>query len=368
MKVCHLTSVHGHSDTRIFIKECRSLVEAGYEVHFIVPGVVASIIDGVHMHGVIKEKGNRLKRMTKTVDQVLKKGLEINADIYHFHDPELIPVGLKLKKIGKKVIYDAHEDVPRQILTKEWLPAYIRKLVSKSFEQFENKASRKFDTVLAATPHIRDRFLKLGCKAQDVNNYPLLGELKNESTLWTDKENAVCYVGGITFVRGIYKMVESLSLTDNIHMLLGGKFANSAEKEIVQKMNGWAKVKELGFLSREEVKEVYRKSKVGMVVLHPMLNYIDALPVKMFEYMAAGIPVIASDFPLWKGIIERNQCGLCVDPLDSKEIAQAIQWLIKNPEKAEEMGKNGRKAVETEYNWETESKKLIAIYEELLQK
>ncbi|KAB7707400.1 glycosyltransferase [Bacillus aerolatus] len=368
MKICHLTSVHSYTDTRIFIKECRSLAESGYEVHFVVPGASDSIIEDVQVHGVIKETGNRLKRMTKTVNKVFQKGLEVDADIYHFHDPELIPVGLKLKKAGKKVIYDVHEDVPRQILTKEWLPIYVRRLVSKLFEQFENRAARKFDAILAATPHIRDRFLRLRCKAQDINNYPLLEELKIKSSAWAGKENAICYVGGITIVRGISEMVKALSLTDNIHMLLGGRFAVSAERELVTRLNGWTKVKELGYLSRDEVKEVYQKSKVGLVVLHPTLNYVDALPVKMFEYMAAGIPVIASDFPLWKGIIEKNECGICVDPLKPEQIAFAVQWLIDHPKEAERMGKNGRKAIEAEYNWENESKKLIAAYKSLSDK
>lgn len=366
MKICHLTSVHPYSDTRIFIKECKTLSQAGFEVHFIVPGAPTSIIDDVKIHGVTKEKGSRLKRMTSTVNRVYKKGLEVDADIYHFHDPELIPVGLKLKRMGKIVIYDVHEDVPRQILTKTWLPKYTRTLVSKMVEKYENRAAKKFDVIITATSFIRDRFLKIGCNAQDINNYPLLEELKVEDVKWSEKENAVCYVGGIAFIRGIKEMVQALEMTKDANLLLGGKFSVPNEKEIVVNLDGWNKVEELGFLDREEVRDTYRKSKAGMVTLRPTINYIDALPVKMFEYMAAGIPVIASDFPLWRGIIENSKSGLCVDPLDPEKIAEAINWVLENPMEAEQMGRNGRKAVETEYNWEAESKKLIRIYEELM--
>ncbi|RJS60671.1 glycosyltransferase family 4 protein [Bacillus sp. PK3_68] len=366
MKICHLTSVHPHNDTRIFIKECRSLAVSGYEVHLVVPGAPDSVIDGVQLHGVSKENGNRLRRMTKTVDRVLKKGFEIDADVYHFHDPELIPAGLKLKKAGKKVIYDVHEDVPRQILSKKWLPSYLRKGISAAFEQFENRAARKFDAILAATPHIRDRFLTLGCQARDVNNYPILEELKIDNVSWAEKENAACYVGGITAIRGIREMVEALQFTESVSLLLGGKFVTASERDMVAALPGWAKVDELGYVNREGVKEIYRKSKAGLVVLHPTINYIDALPVKMFEYMAAGLPVIASNFPLWEGIIvEKGKCGLCVDPLNPRQIASAIQWLVDHPEEAERMGENGRKAVETEYNWERENEKLLAVYESL---
>lgn len=365
MKVCHLTSVHPHTDTRIFIKECQSLVNAGYEVHLVATDAPNSIINGVHIHGIKKETGSRLKRMTRTVDQVFKKGMEIDAEIYHFHDPELIPVGLKLKKRGKKVIYDIHEDVPRHILTKNWIPNKFRIFISKAIEQFENYAAKKFDSLVTATPFIRDRFLRLGCKAQDINNYPLLDELKIENYEWIEKENVICYVGGISVNRGIKEMTEALSYTKDVTLLLGGRFAVKSEKEMIKNLEGWLKVRELGFLNRNQVKEVYKKSKAGMVVLNPTINYIDALPVKMFEYMAAGIPVIASNFPLWKGIIEDCESGICVDPLNPQEISKTIQFIIDNPDKSEQMGKNGRKAVETKYNWEIESKKLISIYESI---
>ncbi|MHC8514317.1 glycosyltransferase family 4 protein [Sporosarcina sp. ITBMC105] len=365
MKICHLTSVHTHTDTRIFFKECTSLVDAGIEVHFIVPGAPTSMINGVHIHGVKKETGNRLKRMTKTVKHVYEKGLEIDADVYHFHDPELIPIGLKLKKLGKKVIYDVHEDVPRQVLTKNWLPKYTHMLVSKLVENYEDRAAKKFDVVITATPFIRDRFIRIGCNAQDINNYPLLNELKVEGISWSEKENAVCYLGGISFIRGIKEMVEALEITRDVSLLLGGKFTVPSEKEVIVELKGWSKVTELGFLDRDGVRDTYRISKAGLVTLQPTINYIDALPVKMFEYMAAGIPVIASDFPVWRGIIEQLKCGICVDPLNPSDIADAINWILENPQEAEQMGKNGRQLIETKYNWEVESLKLIEIYESL---
>ncbi|WP_172371603.1 glycosyltransferase family 4 protein [Sporosarcina jiandibaonis] len=368
MRICHLTSVHSHTDTRIFVKECQSLSAAGFEVHLVAPGAPDCRIEGVQIHGITREVGSRLKRMTKTVNQVYNKALEIDAEVYHFHDPELIPIGLKLKKRGKKVVYDVHEDVPRQILTKKWIPKYTNNMISKIIEAYENYASKKFDVIITATPFIRDRFLNIDCNAVDINNYPLLEELKVLDIQWSEKENAVCYVGGIAFIRGIKEMVKSLEMKSNISLLLAGKFFSPKEKEAVMKLNGWKKVKELGFLDREGVKDTYRKSKAGIVTLQPTINYIDALPVKMFEYMAAGIPVIASNFPLWKDILNKNKCGLIVDPMNPKEIAEAISWVLENPIEAEQMGQNGRKAVETEYNWEKESEKLIKVYKNLLRK
>lgn len=362
-RICHLTSVHTLTDTRIFYKECMTLVKAGYEVILIGTNDRDELRDGVQIFGLSKPK-NRIERMLSTTKKLYKKAVACNADIYHFHDPELIPVGLLLKAKGKKVIYDVHEDVPRQILSKPWLPGFLRKAISCIVERIENYAAKRFDWIVTATPHIRDRFLKVNSRVIDINNFPILSELYEPNVDWTSKGKVVCYVGGITKIRGIFEMVQAIGMTD-YKLLLAGNFDYKEEKEHVKKTIGWKQVVELGHISREEVRAVLSSSMAGLVVLHPIANYMDALPVKMFEYMAAGIPVIASNFPLWKEIIEGNKCGLCVDPLNPKEIANAIQWIMNNPGQAKRMGENGRKAVEEKYNWEAESKKLLAVYENL---
>lgn len=362
-KVCHLTSVHTKNDIRIFYKECKTLVDAGYNVILVVQNDKDEVIDGVKIIGIDIPK-NRKERMTRTTRQVYRRALECDADIYHFHDPELIPIGLRLKRKGKKVIYDVHEDVPRQILSKHWIPGPLRKTISWTVEKIENYAAKRFDYIVTATPYIRDRFLKINRNSIDVNNFPLLSELHIPNTDWSSKEKLVCYVGGIGKIRGIQEMVQAIGLTPYF-MLLAGNFESSAEREIAVQKEGWRQVTELGHISRTEVKEVLSRSMAGLVVLHPILNYIDALPVKMFEYMSAGIPVIASYFPLWKEIIEGNNCGICVDPLNVNEIANAINWVIDNPGQVKQMGENGRRAVEEIYNWEQEGYKLLKIYEGL---
>ena len=148
-------------------------------------------------------------------------------------------------------------------------------------------------------------------------------------------------------------------------LLLAGKFSNPNFRDEVMNIDSWGKVDELGFLSREEVRNVYVRSKAGIVTLHPLPNYLDALAVKMFEYMAAGLPVIASNFELWKTIIEENNAGMCVDPLDSKAISSAIQYVLDNPKIASEMGANGKKMVLEKYNWDIEKIKLFNLYKKL---
>lgn len=363
-KICHITSVHRYDDTRIFIKECQSLTSK-YETHLISPGAPNEVINNIHIHGIDKPK-NRIKRMTGTVWEVYKKALKLDAEIYHFHDPELIFVGLLLMKKGKKVIYDIHEDVPRQILSKSWIAKPIRFLISKIFELIENFAAKRFSAIIVATPHIKKRFSLLRSDVLDVNNFPLLKELTVSNISDIEKKNSVCYVGVINKIRGIFEMVQAMEYT-NAELLLGGKFVSEPDKNLVKVEEGWKKVKELGQINREEMAKTLAKSSAGLVLFHPLPNHIDAQPNKMFEYMSSGIPVIASNFPLWKEIIEGNNCGICVDPMKPKEIAEAINYILSNPDVVVEMGKNGKNAVEQKYNWETESKKLLDLYANLLK-
>ena len=187
------------------------------------------------------------------------------------------------------------------------------------------------------------------------------------AVLWTDKQNEVCYVGGIGTIRGVRELIRACEvLRSPARLNLAGRFSEPRVEVEVKLYPGWERVNELGFLDRFGVREVLSRSVAGVVTLHPTINYLDSLPVKMFEYMSSGIPVIASHFPLWRAIIEGNQCGLCVDPLDPKAIANAIDFMIDNPDRARQMGENGKRAVLGKYNWAAEEKKLISFYQSLL--
>lgn len=363
IKVCHFTSAHNVDDIRIFHKECTSLVGAGYEVYLVGANTEEKIWNGVHIVSASIPPSGRISRMIKTSKAVYQKALSLNADIYHFHDPELLRFALKLKRKGKKVIYDSHENVPKQIMAKTWIPKLVRKPISVIFEKYENLIARRIDAVVTATASIRNRFILINSNTIDVNNYPLMHELVAE-TQWENKMNEICYIGGITKIRGLGEVVESLTYLKNVRLNLAGSFGqgDTAFETELKSSPVWNKVNELGYVNRPTVISIMLRSKVGIITSWPLPNHLESLAIKMFEYMSAGIPVVCSDFPMWKEMVDTDQFGICVNPLDPKEIAVAVQKLIDDPELSIRLGKNGRTAILEKYNWDIEKDKLFALY------
>jgi len=367
-KVCHITTVHPPFDTRVFHKECKTLEMAGYEVVLIAQHNKNEIIEGVKIIALPKPK-NRFERMFFLTKKAYRLALEQSADIYHFHDPELIPWMIKLKKKTRaNIIYDVHEDVPCQILNKHWLPWIIRKPVAWIMDGVEWLSAHIFDAIIPSTPKIADRFPKV--KTVVIQNFPIITEILFTTNLipYVQRPQSFVYVGVIASIRGIAEIVRAFSLLSDIFKIrleLAGTFSPNEFVNTLRALSGWTSVTYHGEISRKQLVCLLGRVRAGLVVHQPIPNEINAQPIKMFEYMAAGLPVIASNFPLWKEIIKENQCGICVNPLNPKEIARAIKYLIEHPEEAKKMGENGRKAVLEKYNWENEGKKLLKIYERL---
>lgn len=364
-RVVHLSSAHPRYDVRIFVKMCQSLSKDHRVSLVVADGRGDEIKEGVSIFDTGAQSGGRLSRMTHTVKKVYRKALELDAALYHLHDPELLPIAVKLKRRGKLVIFDAHEDLPKQLLGKPYLHPLARIFLSKVIAQYEKWVCPKLDTVIGATPIISAKFNRFCKRSENINNYPLLNEL-SRVTGEKLKRDEVAYVGGISEIRGIKPLVKSMGKVKGVRLNLVGNFGSKRLEDEVKSFQEFNLVNELGFKSREEVAEILSRSRAGIVTFLASPNHIDAQPNKMFEYMSTGLPIITSNFPLWEDIVEGNDCGICVDPENVEELAKAIQYLNDNPIEAERLGENGRKAVVEKYNWEKEEVKLRALYKELL--
>jgi glycosyltransferase involved in cell wall biosynthesis len=365
-RVVHVTTVHPRDDIRIFRKECVSLARAGYEVVQVVgDGQGAAVVDGVRIVDIGVRPAGRLARMRRQPAAALAAVRRERPALVHLHDPELLPLGATLAREGLPVVYDAHEDVPRQILTKQWIPAALRPAVARAFEVYENRQVRQLAAVSAATPHIAERFAQVARLAVNVGNYPFEDELAPAAGA-RPRERMVCYVGGLMRTRGLLQMVRAVALVPGLRLVLCGRFEDAALEAAVRAEPGWGRVQWLGQVGREPVREVMARASAGLVTLLPMPSYLDALPIKMFEYMSAGLPVVASDFPLWRGIVQRHRCGVVVDPADPAAIAAAIGSILDDPARAQAMGEAGRAAVLTAYRWPVAERELLALYDRLI--
>jgi glycosyltransferase involved in cell wall biosynthesis len=364
MKVCHFTSAHLSDDIRIFHKESVSLAAAGFEVYLVASNGTNEERQGVKIVSTASKKRGRLGRMIFTAREVYRKALSIDADIYHFHDPELLRFAIRLKRKGKIVVYDAHEDLPRQIMGKEYLR--FKSLVANIVERYENHIARRVNLVVTATPFIAKRFRAINSSTIDINNFPLLTEIDVLEEGIQRNFKRICFIGGISKIRGIIELVEALKGTD-IQLDLAGTIP-AALLEILEQSEGWRNVRPLGYINRQESLQVKGEVAAGMVTFLPLPNHVNAQPNKIFEYMASGLPVIGSNFPLWKEIIEENECGICVDPMDPTSVRNGIVAVLGDPERARKMGENGKRMVLEKYNWNAEALKLVKVYRQLTDK
>ena len=324
----------------------------------------------VAVYDVGKPPGGRPGRVIIGSFRAILQIRRIRPILIHFHDPELIPAGIVLKLLGYRTIYDVHEDVPRAIMDKFWLPRVFRHVLSWSAELLEWLGAKLFDGIVSATPKIAERFPP--GKTIVVQNFPIISELTVTNRVpYEMRKNSFVYVGAISKLRGANEMFGSIGMLDERYQArleLAGAFRPVTLQDELESIPGHDRVNFHGWASREQVATMLGETKAGLVVLHPTPAYKDAYPVKMFEYMAAGLPVIASDFPLWRQIVEDAGCGILVDPFEPRAIADAMQWILEHPLEAAAMGQCGRRAVEEKYNWNPEEEKLLALYQTLLDR
>lgn len=361
IRVAHLTSVHPADDPRI-AKECAALRDAGYAVTLV--AAPARRPDATPAPDVVTlpPVRTRLQRLVVRGWRVLTIAASRRFDVCHIHDPELIWAGVVLKVLGRRVIYDVHEHLPRQVMGKRWIPSTLRPAAAILAQMLERLADIAFDAIVIANPTSLERFRN--ARRALVQNF---AEVSTGGTAglvpYAARPFNVVYVGAISPDRGLWTMVDAINEVENVEarLILVGEVGLEVRAEI-RKRDASDRVRLTGWLSGDEIRELLARSRVGLAVLRPLPNYLANYPTKLFEYMEAGIPAIVSNFSLWREVIDESGSGLTITPDDSTELAEAIVDLFNDETRAGQMGLAGRRAVTVKYSWESQSESLRALY------
>lgn len=370
IKVCHVTSAHSRYDGRIFQKECTSLAKHGYEVYLLVGDDKKNeTINVVNIVSTKFKPKNRKERFFKSGKYIKQKAIEIDADIYHFHDPDLLKLAMYMKKMGKTVIFDSHEYYFEQIKEKPYLNKYIAKIVAQLYRWYETYVCKKIDAVIfPCSVKGVNVFNNRAKKVVYINNTPIINNDSNKGKPYLERKNIACCMGGLSYARGISYAIEACYQA-NIKFVIAGIFQPSSFGDEVKSKPSYSSVEYLGQIDKSKIKEVLGISKIGISNLLDIGQYhsADNLPTKVYEFMQEGIPTIIHRNDYTEMVNSKYNCFITVKPNDVEEIKKAIEYLIKNPNIAQMMGENGKKAIDKELNWNNEEEKLIELYSELIK-
>ncbi|NBJ14322.1 MAG: glycosyltransferase family 4 protein [Dehalobacter sp. 4CP] len=375
MKICILTTGHPALDNRIFYKQALSLKKKYDDITLIVPDERTEYIEqGIRIIGV--PRAGSLYGRFKLGDTVVAKAIELQPDICHFHDFELIYKVLKIKKAlpACKLIYDVHEHYPDMMRMSRKIPRILRPLATFLVDKSELYYAEKFDQIITADDAVKDRFTGKNPRVDVVYNFtefiPTEADASPKETELPEKEYDAIYQGDITLERGVYMTVQAIKLLKekypDIRMIFVGPFNDVEGKEIVTQ---YIEENDLsnhilftGRVPHLEVQDYIRKSRVGVVTLLPLPKYFKNIPIKQFEYMSCGIPIVGSNLPPIQRFLTSYNSGIIVDPTKPEDIAKGLGILLADPRLCKEMGDNGIKAVREEYNWGKMEEKLLKIY------
>ena len=361
-RVVHATSAHRWTDNRIHLREAASLAEAGYDVHLVAVEHETEISPtGVIVH-VTKQRA-RLRRLLVGLPLTALKVIRNQAQIVHLHDPELIPLIPILRLLGRRVIYDAHEDFPTQALEKAYLGRVSRRALWIFAKFLVWLASRYANRIVAATETIAATYP--ADRVSVVHNYPRLRPQEHEPVTLSEREPWCVYVGAIEVDRGSNQMVDAFDphrCPPGWRLTVAGATNPAELLHDLERRPGWHNVNYRGLVSPDAARDLLLSARVGLVLFQRMPTHLDALPTKLFEYMAAGIPVIASDFPLWRTLVEANEAGIMVDESDPSAISDAISRYAQDERLMQRHGENGRRAVLDSFNWDSQAAILVQVY------
>lgn len=367
-RIVHVTTSHDSSDNRIFHKECLTLRDAGHDVTLIAQHDGADTVDGIRISALPRVSG--LKQRIFKLPPVAMKVLEgVEADIIHYHDPELIPWMAKLRGKGATLVYDMHENIAVDIPAKSYVPGPVKPLARWVLPKLLRSWLRGQHVVFAVKeypqlyPWIESHAV--------VQNLFKLENLPDAPSLNTERFT-LAYLGGMTAVRGCLDTLEVIRRLQVAGHDLGYEAIGPEMEDRIDEYQGLVAahgLKHINFTGSLPLHDAYAHAagcQAALLLFQPSPNHDNCCPNKLFEYMALGLPVVASNFSLIHEVVDSTGCGIIVDPKDIDEIVMAIEMLINDPLAAAEMGQRGQKAVHASYSWESAAKNLLGLYEGIL--
>lgn len=365
-RIAHVSSAHSWTDNRIHFREAASLAAHGYDVALVARQSTVSVdpADGVTVYALPRMP--RWRRMLFAGPMAIMKALRTRPQVFHLHDPELVWAVPLLRLLGRKVVYDAHEDLPLQIHGKSYLKGPLLP-IAVLISHIVVRVAGGSHAIIAATESVAARFPR--DKTYVVRNLPPLRIEEEVATDILKRPTACAFAGAISDSRNVRVMVESLSDPDfpcGWNLEIAGTPSSADLLESLKALQGWAKVTYHGQLPPDSARHLLLQTRVGLILSRPLRAQVEALPTKMFEYFAAGLPVITSDFPLRREILERYKCGMLVDPGDPADVARAVATYARNPELLADHSRNARRAAVEEFNWAREAETLAEVYSGLL--
>lgn len=367
LRVCHITSNHPRTDQRIFWKECMSLSNNGNNVHLIVSdGKGSQIVGSINIHDA-GGKYNLVKRLIKTHRKIKRIAINLNCDVYHFHDPELVFVGLWLSRRGRKVIWDMHENIPADIMQKKRFPLFGRKIMVWLYSFLEIFAVKHFNGIVCTRKSVLNSLQKYNKNVVLIENMPLTNYLVNPLSR---EERIISFAGAIVSNYQHKEIIQAIDNIDNVKYIMAGPVYNQNYLDELKSLKGYSKVEYVGRVSFEDVKKIYSQANIGLAI-HKYTPNMDGKMgnyalTKIFEMMYWKLPVICTNYDLWEEeIFSVAKCGITVDPSSVTQIKNAIQYLLDNPIIAKKMGNNGHDLVIDKFNWKDQEKKLLNLYKNL---
>ena len=365
LKICHLTTVHGHNDTRL-TQQCEAAVKSGYEVHVIAHNVPDQVVNGITYHGVEPFQASHKRWVHDTSFIFTAKGLELDANIYHLHNVELFPAVEWISRHDKAVILDLHEDYLQDALPRIELTGLGQILRKFWFRSAERRALKWIDLIISNNCRIVTAYQKRGYSALAVNDFPRVADLRQRKFDPSNCSGVFCYVGTLSTKLGILELITAAAAA-RIKLLLVGSFDSVHSRKTAMALPGWSRVEHIQDFDFDIVDQVLGRSCAGILLEHPAGVDAAVEPEQLGRYLAAGIPIIVADKEGWKQVVEANGCGRVVGRGNPASIAEAFRWFKDNPDGVREMADAAKQLALENYTWELESRKLLESYRQIFR-